>query len=160
MSALDAQSDTFDIITRGGICLDRQYQERRMYCGSRVFAQLTNSAGYHVGNRYLVSMRQARAVAGLDTSEFDNTIAQRAVQYPGHWGWLGRVMEVAGWRDSYLRERMVHLGWIVAGQCSYPRLSDGAAECLLDELSHSCMRASVMMVLLEDIVCSSHARRD
>ncbi|KAF2022755.1 hypothetical protein EK21DRAFT_95466 [Setomelanomma holmii] len=149
------RGDIFDFVTQGRICLDIQYRERRMYRASRFFAQLTDDVGYRVGNRYLVSMRQATAVAGLETREFDETITQRALQYPGHWGWLGRVMEIAGWRDSYLRDRVEHLGWSVAGHCSYLCQPGDSEDCIFDEILHGPVRPATLIMIPEDIVWTS-----
>jgi hypothetical protein len=40
----------------------------------------------------LVEMRQARALAGLDTSELDVEIAERVMENPAAWGRIGQYM--------------------------------------------------------------------
>lgn len=99
--------DCFDILTLGRVSIDLQRLERCFYTSSIVSA---DDMGYHVSSRYLVNIRQARALAGLCTQELDSLIAERAIQYPGHWGQLGRCMEVAGWRDGYCRARLGRQG--------------------------------------------------
>ena len=46
----------------------------------------------NLGNRDLVEMRQARALAGLDTDDMDLAIAQRVLHNPSAWGNLGSIM--------------------------------------------------------------------
>jgi hypothetical protein len=40
----------------------------------------------------LVELRQARALAGLDTSEMDVEIAERVIENPAAWGRIGQYM--------------------------------------------------------------------
>jgi hypothetical protein len=102
--------DCFDILTLGRVSIDIQRLERSFYRTSSISKVLTDDMGYHISSRFLVNIRQARALAGLCTQELDNLIAERVVQYPGHWGQLGRRMEVTGWRDGYCRARLQRQG--------------------------------------------------
>lgn len=47
--------------------------------------------------RQLVEMREARGLAGLNTSEYDWEIARRVLEDPPPWGWVGKVMAGMGW---------------------------------------------------------------
>lgn len=55
-------------------------------------------------NTNLIDMRRARAVAGLDTSQYDEEIARRVLEDPHGWGWLGRVMIEQGWELEVLQD--------------------------------------------------------
>jgi hypothetical protein len=50
-------------------------------------------------NMQLIEMRQARAIAGLDTSEMDAEITVRVLSNPSAWGLLGALVVDRGWAD-------------------------------------------------------------
>lgn len=51
-------------------------------------------------DRQLVSMRQARRLAGLDTNDLDQELARRLLENPHAWGWVGAQMAARGWVDD------------------------------------------------------------
>jgi hypothetical protein len=67
--------DCFDILTLGRVSIDIQRLERSFYRTSSSSKVLTDDMGYHISSRFLVNIRQARALAGLCTQELDNLIA-------------------------------------------------------------------------------------
>ncbi|RYN35559.1 hypothetical protein AA0114_g11750 [Alternaria tenuissima] len=158
LEPLSSLYDSYDGITQGRIPLEVQHYERVHYRSARVFAQLTEDVDHHVSDRYLVATRQARALAGLDTLEWDLQIAQRAMYYPGHWGWLGRSMEMSGWRDELYCNRLEQLGWNVvgsplraSGSIRRTQRHDDAVDCVLDELFHGPTRVCILISLLDRV---------
>lgn len=55
-------------------------------------------------DRQLVEMRQTRALAGLDVSEYDAEIARRVLADPEAWGALGAAMRQMGWVDEVINQ--------------------------------------------------------
>lgn len=53
-------------------------------------------------SRALVEMRQARALAGLDVSDYDMEIARRILSDPSAWGAVGSVMREQGWVNEVI----------------------------------------------------------
>lgn len=51
-------------------------------------------------DRYLVEMRQGRALIGLDTSGYDVEIARRILADSEAWGPVGEAMRRRGWVDE------------------------------------------------------------
>ena len=51
-------------------------------------------------DRRLVELRQARALASLDTRDLDEEIARRVLDDPRAWGWVGTEMAARGWVDD------------------------------------------------------------
>ncbi|CAO2648360.1 Nn.00g076270.m01.CDS01 [Neocucurbitaria sp. VM-36] len=51
-------------------------------------------------DRQLVELRQARALASLDTRELDEEITRRVLDDPRAWGWVGTEMAARGWVDD------------------------------------------------------------
>jgi len=106
----EAFNDCYDALTDGRIPLSTQRLERHLLRECRIGRAITDDVGYHISSRFLVSARQARALAGLDTQDMDMEIADRALQFPGHWGQLGKVIEATGWRTRYCRRRLQRHG--------------------------------------------------
>ena len=166
--ALESSSnpyDSYDDITQGRIPLETQHNERIHYRSARIFAQLIGAMNPCVSDRSLVATRQARALAGLDTLERDVQIAQRAMHYPGYWGWLGRRVEISGWRDELYCDRLERLGWDVVGSLrtggNIRRIQrhDDTMDYVLDETFHGPTRVCVLISLL-DRVCVAHNSRE
>lgn len=56
-------------------------------------------------DRALVELRQARALAGIDVSEYDVEITRRILADPSAWGQVGSAMRSRGWVDEVLSDR-------------------------------------------------------
>lgn len=57
-----------------------------------------------MSDRALVELRQARALAGIDVSEYDVEITRRILADPSGWGAVASVMRRRGWVDEVLNE--------------------------------------------------------
>ncbi|KAF2450637.1 hypothetical protein P171DRAFT_426969 [Karstenula rhodostoma CBS 690.94] len=70
----------------------------------RVRRQALGDAGLFstMSDRALVEFRQARALAGVDVSEYDVEITRRILADPSGWGRVGSVMRRRGWVDEVL----------------------------------------------------------
>jgi hypothetical protein len=51
-------------------------------------------------NAQLIEVRQARALAGLDTSALDFEITRRALDNPSSWGEIGACLFYQGWDSN------------------------------------------------------------
>ncbi|KAJ4292813.1 hypothetical protein N0V90_009476 [Kalmusia sp. IMI 367209] len=77
--------------------LEARYRNRRQALGEAGLFSTTSSLG-------LVEMRQARAMTGLDTSEYDVEIARRVLMDPQAFGRLGVAMRREGWVNEVVME--------------------------------------------------------
>ncbi|KAF2681011.1 hypothetical protein K458DRAFT_392240 [Lentithecium fluviatile CBS 122367] len=75
--------------------LMRQYEDERRVSARR--AELGNSGLFDAWiGRELVEQRQARALAGLHTTQFDHEIAVRVIEDSRAWGWIGNALTEYG----------------------------------------------------------------
>ncbi|KAH9883067.1 hypothetical protein J1614_000435 [Plenodomus biglobosus] len=99
-------STTYEFITQG-----RQSPRRDANARSgprREGARPLYSSNTHLTDQGLVEMRQARALAGLDTGELDIEITRRILHDPRAWGWVGTALAARGWVDDYEASRRLH----------------------------------------------------
>ncbi|KAI8943735.1 hypothetical protein NX059_001715 [Plenodomus lindquistii] len=93
-------STTDDLIIQGRD-FPRSYDEdAHSASGNTEHALALRIPDSHLTDAVLVETRQARHLAGLDTSELDNEIARRILYDPRSWGWVGREVAVRGWVDD------------------------------------------------------------
>ena len=75
---------------------DHRHRIRRRILGESGFSTTPNAE--------LVEMRQTRALAGLDVSEYDVEITRRILADPSGWGDVGRSMRRRGWVDEVISD--------------------------------------------------------
>jgi hypothetical protein len=87
--------------SNGGVQTVQRYhrEERR-----RARVQALGDAGLFstTTDRDLVGVRQARALAGIDVSEYDVEITRRILADPTGWAWVGSAMRRRGWVDEVI----------------------------------------------------------
>jgi hypothetical protein len=94
---------TYDIITQGRqeVLADFQrFEAARTQHRRQGASRQSHTLRDRLTHRRLVETRQARAMAGLDTSELDVEITRRVLNEPRLWGQIGTELAVRGWVDD------------------------------------------------------------
>jgi hypothetical protein len=86
----------------GSRVIQQYHREERR----RVRVQALGDTGHFstTTHRNLVEVRQARALAGIDVSEYDVEITRRILEDPAGWGRVGSAMRRRGWVDEVIED--------------------------------------------------------